>query len=108
MTLKPSTWFSIAVLLTAINAISFPFTSGAHAGVHAVLAIVCAVWAGNLQRSIRATPVQRQVEGQTGQEDLEALEGDMDQLRRELSETQERLDFAERLLAKRPDGELKR
>ena len=108
MNIKPSTWFSIAVLLTAINAISFPFASGAHAGVHAVLAIVCAVWAGNLQRSIRATPVQRQVEGQMGQEDLEALEADMDQLRRELSETQERLDFAERLLARRPDGEPQR
>jgi hypothetical protein len=34
---------------------------------------------------------------------LEALEGEMSNLRQELSEAQERLDFAERVLAQRPE-----
>lgn len=35
---------------------------------------------------------------------LEALEGEVDHLRRELSETQERVDFTERLLAQATEG----
>lgn len=35
------------------------------------------------------------------QAQLEGLESDIDQLRRELTETQERLDFAERMLAQK-------
>ena len=35
---------------------------------------------------------------------LEALENEVGTLRQELSETQERLDFAERLLARGPDS----
>jgi predicted nucleic acid-binding Zn-ribbon protein len=34
---------------------------------------------------------------------LEALEAEVSRLRQEVSEMQERLDFAERLLAQRPD-----
>ena len=35
---------------------------------------------------------------------IEALEGEVDGLRRELSETQERVDFTERLLAQATEG----
>ncbi len=35
---------------------------------------------------------------------IEALEGEVDGLRRELSETQERVDFTERLLAQSAEG----
>ena len=35
---------------------------------------------------------------------IEALEGELDGLRRELSETQERVDFTERLLAQAAEG----
>ena len=35
---------------------------------------------------------------------IEALEGELDGLRRELSETQERVDFTERLLAQAGEG----
>lgn len=38
-------------------------------------------------------------------EDLDALRGELDDVRQQLAESQERLDFAERLLARRPDGE---
>jgi len=37
--------------------------------------------------------------------ELDAVRGEMDQLRHELAEVQERLDFAERLLAQRRDQE---
>jgi chromosome segregation ATPase len=37
------------------------------------------------------------------QDGLEALEAEVTQLRQELNETQERMDFAERLLAQRPE-----
>lgn len=37
--------------------------------------------------------------------ELDAVRGDMDQLRHELAEVQERLDFAERLLAQRREQE---
>ena len=36
----------------------------------------------------------------SSQQDIEALRGEMDEMRRELGEVQERLDFAERLLAR--------
>ena len=35
---------------------------------------------------------------------LEALEADVGELRRELTETQERLDFAERVMAQPPES----
>lgn len=38
--------------------------------------------------------------GGSSREDVEALRGDMEDMRRELGEVQERLDFAERLLAR--------
>ena len=39
----------------------------------------------------------------TSREEMDALRGELDDMRRELSEVQERLDFAERLLA-RPEA----
>jgi hypothetical protein len=57
--------------------------------------VAFALWAGRLGRprpaGARPTP-------------LDALEADVDTLRRELSETQERIDFAERLLAQRRES----
>ena len=42
--------------------------------------------------------------GQEALSRIEALEGELDGLRRELSETQERVDFTERLLAQATDA----
>ena len=100
MNLASAKWYPIAAILTTINVISIPFTGGMHAVTHVVLAVVCGVWAARLRLTPRPAAAQDQI---GGQEAIEALEGDLDQMRQQLSETQERLDFAERLLAKRPD-----
>jgi hypothetical protein len=96
MTFKPAIWQPIAVVLSAINLVAVGFAAGAaepwHAGGHAALGLAFGLWA------------QRMKQGRGGGETelqprLEALEFEVSDLRRELSETQERLDFAERLLA---------
>jgi hypothetical protein len=62
---------------------------------HATLALAFGLWAQRLR--------QRPVGGEL-QAGLEALEIEVSELRRELSETQERVDFAERLLAHAPES----
>lgn len=65
----------------------------AHAALHAGLAAAFGLWAWRIGRRAE-TP---RLAGD--QERLEELEAEMLEQRRELSEAQERLDFAERLLA---------
>ncbi len=107
MTFKPALWYPIAVGLTVINLVSVPFAimpgEPWHATAHAVLAVASGLWAQHLRqrRGERAglTGAHAQVGGGGAlQEHLEALETEMNEVRRELSETQERLDFAERML----------
>lgn len=101
MTLKPAVWFRIAVVLSVINVAAAGFALGGrelgHAAVHVVLAMAFGMWARSLRRSPRESEPLARTEA------LEALEADMNNLRQELSETQERLDFAERMLAQRPE-----
>ncbi len=52
----------------------------------------------------RLRPRRGGSERQPGLEALEALEAEVSKLRQELSEAQERLDFAERLLAQGPEA----
>lgn len=96
MTFKPATWYPIALVLTGINAVGAWFAAGqaepTHAAVHVALAFGFAVWARRLRP--RAGGGEPRVEAQ-----FEALELEISKLRRELSETQERLDFVERMLA---------
>ena len=99
MTFKPAIWRPIAVTLSAINLVGVGFAAGAtepwHAAIHAALALAFGLWAQRL----------RQGEGVSdGQARLELLEAEVGNLRRELSETQERLDFAERVLAQGPES----
>jgi chromosome segregation ATPase len=63
-----------------------------------VLAVVFGLWAQRL----RQTRPKRE-EALEVPDRLEALESEADRLRQELDETQERLDFAERMLAQRPE-----
>lgn len=98
MTFNPRVWQPIAIVLCAINLAGVGFAAARgeawHASIHAALALAFGLWAQRL----RPSP------GGSGQGDrLEALEAEMGNLRGELSETQERLDFAERLLAQAPD-----
>jgi hypothetical protein len=101
MTFKPSIWFPIAVVLSAVNLVAVGFTAGTgepwHTGGHAALALAFGLWAQRLR--------QRPQGGEGGDSDtrLEALEAEVSNLRGELTETQERLDFAERVMAQQPE-----
>jgi hypothetical protein len=95
MNFKSPIWQPIALVISAVNLVAVGFAAGAaepwHASVHAGLALAFGLWS---QRQRQSRPSLGE-----GQDRLDALEGEMSDLRRELSETQERLDFAERVLA---------
>ena len=93
MTFKPAIWYPIAVGLSAFNLVGVWFATGpAHTTVHAVLALAFGLWAQRLRP-------RRDAEGGELRAGLEALQVEVSKLRVELTEAQERLDFAERLLA---------
>src|SRR6266566_3498244 len=100
MTFKPAIWYPIAVVLSAINLAGAGFAIAQaeplHATVHVALALAFGSWA---QRLRRQGPRGSELQGSGLQAGFEALEVEVSNLRQELSETQERLDFAERLLA---------
>jgi hypothetical protein len=96
MTFKPAIWRPISIVLSVINLVAAGFAAGSaeplHAGVHVALGLAFGFWAQRLG----------QAPGELGlelQPRLEALEFEVSDLRRELNETQERLDFTERMLA---------
>ena len=99
MTFKPAIWFPIAVVLSAVNvaAVWFAAQPGEawHATIHAGLGVAFGLWA---QRLRRGAP-QRVADTR-----LEELAAEVDQQRLELSEAQERLDFAERVMAQRAEA----
>ena len=87
----------MAAVLSAANLVAVGFAAGSaepwHAAVHAGLALAFAGWAQRLGRAPAvALP---EPEGR-----LEDLAAELDQLRGELAEAQERLDFTERMLAR--------
>ena len=104
MTFKPRTWFPIAVVLSAVNVAAVWFAAvpaePLHATGHAVLALTFGVWAQRLRTASARAELEA---GQDRLEAFDAFEGEMDALRRELAETQERLDFAERVLVQQPE-----
>jgi hypothetical protein len=99
MTLRRSTWFPIAFVLSAVNIIWVPLTASqpGHAAVHLALGIVFGTWALKLRPSLAGGA---QIETN---EAVETLFTEVNTLRKELSELQERLDFTERLLARRDE-----
>jgi hypothetical protein len=104
VTFKPATWRPIAGLLTAANLIAAGFAMGSaeplHAGVHVALALAFGWWA---QRLRPGAGESESLPGSESLERLEAVEDEVNNLRREHSDTQERIDFAERLLAQRSE-----
>jgi len=94
MTFNRKIWYPIAGILTAINLAGFGFAVGEpgswHAGIHAALTLGFGLWAYRLRQGPGGSDLQDR---------MEALEGEVNKLRQELSETQERVDFAERVLA---------
>jgi len=101
MALSSPRWFPVAVLLSVANLAGVWFAAGPgselHATLHALLALGLGLWASRLQSQVRRPPPTELPAH------LESLEGDLVGLRQDLIETQERLDFAERMLAQRPN-----
>ena len=98
MTFKPAIWYPIAVVLGVLNVIGVWFAAQPaepwHATTHAALAVAFGLWARRLRQGPRGGELQA---------GLEALELEVSILRQELGEMQERLDFAERMLAQVPE-----
>jgi hypothetical protein len=94
MNFKPKIWYPIAAGLSVINVVAVWFAAmpgePLHATIHAALAVAFGLWAQRLRQDRG---------GGQFQAGLEALELEVDALRRELGEAQERLDFAERVMA---------
>jgi hypothetical protein len=105
MSFKPAIWFPIAVVLSVINLVAVGFAAGEpqpwHVALHAALALAFGLWAQRLRQGPRGSELQAPLEVL---EALEAVEAEVSKLRQELSETQERLDFTERVLAQGPES----
>ena len=104
MTFKPRIWQPIAVVLSGLNLAALGFAVAAseplHATAHAAVALAFGLWAQRLGRGRSGSAGElNEVESR-----LEALEVDLGNLRRELGETQERLDFTERVLAQQSES----
>jgi len=100
MSFTPRIWYPSAVVLSVVNLVAVGFAAGEpqpwHVGTHAALALVFGLWAQRLRQGRARSELQEPLEVF---EALEALEAEVSKLRQELGETQERLDFTERLLA---------
>jgi hypothetical protein len=98
MTFKPRIWFPIAAVLAVVNVAAVWFAAvpaePLHATLHAGLAVAFGLWAQRLRQGPGGSELQA---------GLEALEIEMSTLRQELSAAEERLDFAERMLAQVPE-----
>jgi hypothetical protein len=102
--MNPRVWRAIAIGLSVVNVAGVvqALVAGEpmHAAGHVVAGLALAAWLRRLNERVRDQRGDRLVGGDQ-QAQIEGLENEMDQLRRELTEAQERLDFAERMLAKR-------
>jgi transposase-like protein len=114
MNLKSPKWLPVAAVLSAVNlaAVAAAVQPGEvfHATSHAMLALGLGLWAQRLylRRAANALGTGGYGESQLAlggeqQAAIESLESEMSLLRQELSEAQERLDFAERVLAREPE-----
>ena len=99
MTFKPAIWYPIALVLSGINLVAAGFATATaepwHATGHVALALAFGFWAQRLRPGPGESEPQARLEG---------LEAEVSDLRRELSEAQERLDFTERVLAQAPES----
>ena len=97
MNFKPAIWHPIGIGLSVLNLVGLGAAVGAaepgHAAVHAVVGLALGWWTWRLRQRPAGGPDQDRAR-------LEMLEAEVDNLGRELSEAQERLDFAERVLAR--------
>lgn len=104
MVFKPAIWYPIAVGLSVLNVVAIAFTAGPaqplHAASHAALAVAFGWWAYRLRQHRGASEPPERLDLA---DEVDALDAEVSTLRLELGELHERLDFAERLLAQRPE-----
>ena len=107
MTFKPAIWYPIAAVLSVVNLAGAGFAARAaepwHATLHAVLALAFGLWAQRLRSGPGGSALQARLaalDGGESSEEVQALRNELETVRRELSELNERVDFAERLLAR--------
>ncbi len=108
MTSKTRFWNGVLVVLSAGNLVSVWFAAQPgepwHATIHGALALGFGLWAQGRMRldepRLRAGALDKGSEVE-----IAALGDEVGQVRRELGEMQERLDFAERLLSQTRDAD---
>ena len=109
---KTRFWNAALVLLSAGNLVSVWFAAQPgepwHATTHAVLALAFGLWAQSRMR-LQEARLHTGALDKGGEVEIPALRDEVGEVRRELGEMHERLDFAERLLsqareADRPPG----
>jgi hypothetical protein len=112
MASKTRFWNGVLVLLSAGNLVSVWFAAQPgeawHATIHGALALGFGLWAQGRMRLEEARSRAGALD-KGSEVEIPALRDEVGEVRRELSEMQERLDFAERLLsqareADRPPG----
>ena len=111
MAFRPALWRPIALVATGINLVGLGWAVAAaepwHAAAHAALAFAFGVWAQRLRRGPGGTDLARM------QEEMEEQSAALEDARTtlaaqssQIAELEERLDFAERLLAQARDRPL--
>lgn len=100
MTFKSRWWYPTALALAAINLVGGVVAAAQgepmHAGIHGVFTFAFWEWAQRLRA--RRLPT-------TTDERMEGVEREVSELRAQVAELTERLDFAERILAKGDQAE---
>jgi len=99
---KTRFWNSVLVLLSAGNLVSVWFAARPgepwHATIHAALALAFGLWAQGRMR-LEEPRLGADALDKGSEVEIAALRDEAGEVRRELGEVQERLDFAERLLS---------
>lgn len=102
--LKPTTKFQILFWLSALNLIflGYALPNVLHAAGHALLVVGFGLWAKRVRPRLGGDEEEARPDTLDSGNDsrFENLGAEVSELRQQLSETQERLDFAERLLMK--------
>ena len=108
MASKTRFWNAVLVLLSAGNLVSVWFAARPgepwHATIHAALALAFGLWGQRRMRLEEARPGAGALDQGSGVE-IPALQDEVGEVRRELGEVQERLDFAERMLNQAREGD---
>ena len=109
MWFKHRAWIPVAWLLCLGNVVSVWFAARPaepwHATIHALLAVLFGLGAQRLAARSDSRRDELKSEERQTLEDLETRFGELDELKQRIGELEERVDFAERLLAKQRDGQ---